>query len=152
MTSLRNLREGELLATATYTALTADTMLTFLSTNTNDKQVIDLGDFDLDSIVIENDLTALAGTSTPTVNITAVTSNAPVLTINSAGVLQGDASTAFATANQTATGVVMRGLAKQASTGATANNLGKYFGVYFNAVSGTNTAGTGTVRVYIKGK
>jgi hypothetical protein len=74
------------------------------------------------------------------------------LTINSAGVLQGDASTAFATANQTATGVVMRGLAKQASTGATANNLGKYFGVYFNAVSGTNTAGTGTVRVYVKGK
>jgi hypothetical protein len=153
MPASRTLRKGEFIGTATYTALTADAMLTFTNTNAINNQAIDLGEFDIDSIVIENDLTVLTGSSTPTVRIVAVTSNAPILTVaGSAGVLQGDGSTAFATANQTAVGDVMRGLSKQASTGASASNLGKYLGVYFDVVSGTVTDATGTVRVYVKGK
>ena len=148
MPASRTLRDGELLAIFKYSALTADAILTDIT----GKQAIDLGNIDIDSLVIEHVVTTLAGSSTPTIRAVAKTSNSNVFTTTSADCLQGDASTTFATANQTAAGAVLRGIAKQASTGASANNLGKYLGIMLDVVSGTVTDATGEVRVYVKGK
>ena len=148
MPASRTLRDGELLAIFRYSALTADTILTDIT----GKQAIDLGNIDIDSLVIEHEVRTLAGSATPTIRAVAKTSNAPTFTTASADCLQGDASTVFATANQTAVGTVLRGLARQASTGASANNLGKYLGIMLDVVSGTVTDATGEVRVYVKGK
>lgn len=146
MPASRTLRNGELLAVANFTGITATTLLTF-----DNSPSIDLGDIDIANIVLESEITAIAGTS-PTARTTVLTSNKPSITVDSPDALQGDGSTVFRTgANQTAVGTAMVGWAPQASTGATASNVGKYLGVEV-VVGGTTPVISGEVRLYVKGK
>ena len=151
MPASRTVRDPELLAIANFSGITATTLLNFVGINGSVDPSVDLGNIDISSIILESEVTAISGT-TPTLRVSVLTSNKQAIDATSANALQGDGSTQFQTpANQTAVGTVQVGLAPQAASGATSNNIGKYLGLRAT-VGGTTPVISGQVRLYVKGK
>jgi hypothetical protein len=135
-------------------AVNSTTDASIILTDAAGNSYFSLGDIDWTRIVIETDFT-ITGGSSPVVRVTGLTTNQPgnpLATTTDIQALQGDASTVFRTASISATGRTMITCARQASTGASASNIGRSIGFMLEKVSGTLASTVGTVRVYIKGQ
>lgn len=126
----------------TINAVNADTVLTETTSN---RQMVPIPDvLDWSMCVVEYNITALTGTSAI---LKVITTNDS--TYNGApgdtAVVKGDGSTAFQSGTINATGRARFTSTRRAVSGATASDLGAFFGLVLDVTSATVT---GTVNVY----
>lgn len=128
----------------TYSNIAADAMLP----DSNGKNYLYIGDINPNRIVIENNLTAITGTS---VIIKAVTTSDPTNpgATTDAPLVGSDGSTAVAVASQTAVGIKSYGASiRNSGDAADCSNLGTYIGVWADVTSATVS---GTVTILVQG-
>jgi len=134
-------------------AVSSTTDGSIVLTNSEGNSYFNIGDVDWSRIIIEYNL-VISGGSSPVVRCTGLTSCSnvrPVATTSDIQALQSDGSTVFRTGSISATGIGNVATAIS-STSAAASNIGKWFGVMLEKVSGTLGTITGNVTVYVKGK
>jgi hypothetical protein len=126
-----------------YSAIAADAMLP----DASGRNYVYIGDMVPRRIVIENNLTAIAGTSVVFKGVTTSDPTNPGATTDPP-LVGNDGSTASTTASQTAVGIKSIGLSIQNTADAVdCSNLGTYFGIWADVTSAT-VSGYVTVTVY----